>query len=85
MKLNVGYDFIRENAYVNVSVALDSKGTVVDYDKLEIKNPEMFKQEDKTVFYVGNNSNDESKPTPTVLQKAVVEDVLDINKDTNEL
>lgn len=84
MKLNVGYDFIRENAYVSVSVALDSKGTVVDYDKLEIKNPELFKQEDKKVFYVGNN-NDDTKPVSKVLQKAVVEDVLDINKDTNEL
>ena len=84
LKLNVGYDFIRENAYVNVSVALDSKGTVIDYDKLEIKNPDMFKPEDKKVFYVGNNSLKESD-NQTLLQRAVVEDVLDINKDLNEL
>lgn len=85
MKLNVGYDFIRENAYVNVSVGLDTKGTVVDYDKLEIKNPEMFKQEDKSVFYIGNSSDDKKT---TVLQNAVVEDVLDNNssgKDNDEL
>lgn len=85
MKLNVGYDVIRENAYVTVSVGLDSKGTVIDYDKLEIKNPEMFKPEDKTVFYVGDSNSDKSK-SPTILQRAVVEDVIfDMNKGSNGL
>lgn len=84
MKLNVGYDFIRENAYVNVSVGLDAKGTVVNYDKLEVKNPDMFQPEDKTVFYVGNSGN-ESEKSPTVLQRAVVEDVIEMGKGTNEL
>lgn len=75
LKLNFGYDVIRENAYVNFSVGLDPKGTVIDYDRLEIKNPENFKLEPKKTFYVGESKPEET--TPKVLQRAVVEEVID--------
>lgn len=85
MKLNIGYDFVRSRAYVNVAVGLDAKGTVVDYKKLEIKNPDLFQSEDKHVFYVGNDGLDSSKSV-SILQKAVVEDVVESDKKvTNEL
>lgn len=82
MKLNVGYDVIRENAYVNVSMGLDSKGTIVDYDKLEIKNPDMFKPTEKKVFYTGAQTNLKKQ---SILQQAVVEDILDNKKDSDDL
>lgn len=85
MKLNVGYDFVRSRAYINVAVGLDAKGTVVDYKKLEIKNPDLFQSEDKTVFYVGSNGLNSSKSV-SILQRAVVEDVVERDvKVTNEL
>ena len=81
LKMNVGYDVVRCNAYVNFSVALDSKGTVVDYDKLEIKNPENFMVDRKRTFYFGEPVEDK---TTKVLKQAVVEDIL-YNEDTDEL
>jgi len=39
LKLNLGYDFIRQNTYFGVSVAMSTKGTSIDYKKLEIQNP----------------------------------------------
>ena len=48
--LSLGYDFVRENAYFSVAVALDPKGTEVTYDKLEIKNADKLgrKKDDNT-------------------------------------
>ncbi len=42
LKLNVGYDFIRQNTYFGFSMAMNTKGSTIDYKKLEIKNPEQF-------------------------------------------
>ena len=41
-KVNLGYDFIRENTYFGLSMALVTKNSTVDYKKFEIKNPETF-------------------------------------------
>jgi len=41
-KVNLGYDFIRENSYFGVSMALVTKNSTVDYNRFEIKNPETF-------------------------------------------
>lgn len=56
LKLNIGYDFARENVYVTVGVALDPKGTEIKYDKLEIKNADNF----------GSKKDDTIKPPPTI-------------------
>lgn len=83
LKLNFGYDVIRQNAYINFSVGLDPKGTVIDYDKLEIKNPENFNIEKKQAFFV-----EDAKPevqTSKVLQRAVVEEITDDGGDEDEL
>jgi len=40
LRLNVGYDFVRERAYINVMSAMDMKGAKLSYDKMVIKNPE---------------------------------------------
>lgn len=74
LKLNVGYDVIRENAYVNFSLALDPKGTVINYDRLEIKNPENFKIQKDDTFYA-TDIKAESDNTNKILQKAVIEDI----------
>lgn len=73
LKLNVGYDVIRENAYVNFSVALDPKGTEIQYDRLEVKNPENFKAEEKKSYYEEEKKQVVQKPK--VLQQAIVEEI----------
>lgn len=37
-----GYDFTRERTYFGINVAFDPKGTKINYDRMEIKNPERF-------------------------------------------
>ncbi len=78
IKFSIGYDFIRENTRFMVEVMMDTKGTTLDYDRLEIKqdkkakksNDEDYKEEEKTDF--------QSSPKAPVLQRAVVEDVNNI-------
>jgi len=83
LKFNVGYDLVRENAYVNFSVALDPKGTQIDYDRLEVKNLDNFKAQPKKSYY-----EEEKNPTPQapkVLQRAVVEDITQTYSEDEEL
>ena len=40
LKINLGYDFVRQTTYFGFNVAFDTKGTTVTYKKMEIKNPE---------------------------------------------
>ncbi len=74
LRLNIGYDFVRENVYFMVDVALDPKGTEVKYDKLEIKNPDNLgkKKEDNTPR--PEPVYGRPKKTP-VLRNAIVEPV----------
>lgn len=83
LKLNIGYDLVRENAYVNFSVGLDPKGSVINYDKLEIKNPENFKLPPKNNYYVGD-ANQQPK-APVMLKRAVVEELNDLTEESDDL
>ena len=80
-KFNIGYDTIRENTFFTFEVMMDAKGTHIDYDKLEIKQNKKAKKEEEdkkaekketTVF-----QNPQKAP---VLQKAVVEDIKNIEE-----
>lgn len=39
-KISLGYDFVRQTTYFGFNVAFDTKGTTINYKKMEIKNPE---------------------------------------------
>lgn len=71
VKLNLGYDFVRENLYCTMQVMMDAKGAKVEYDTLEIKQDKKAKKEEK----VKDDSSFEPSTQPPVLQKAVVENV----------
>ncbi len=72
MKLNVGYDFVRENLYCTVEVMMDAKGTKVEYDSLEIKQDKKASNQAKPKK---SNSFESAPQQPKVLQRAVVEDI----------
>ncbi|MBE7713495.1 MAG: LPS-assembly protein LptD [Cyanobacteria bacterium SIG26] len=40
LKIRLGYDFVRRTTYFGFDVAFDTKGTSIDYGRMEIKNPE---------------------------------------------
>ena len=88
LKLNVGYDVIRENAYVNFSVALDPKDMQIDYDRMTIKNPENFNFKKKDGFFSVSNPPNEEKPdkkeTSGILKNAIVEEISDIEDNADE-
>ena len=88
LKLNVGYDVIRENAYVNFSVALDPKDMQIDYDRMTIKNPENFNFKKKDGFFAVSNPPNEEKPdkkeTSGILKNAIVEEISDIEDNSDE-
>lgn len=77
LKLNFGYDFVRQNAFINFVLALDPKGTTVDYEKMVIKNPENFtSQRNKNEeLYKAAHKYTKQEETNSVLTKAIVEDI----------
>ncbi len=73
VKINLGYDFIRENTFFTIEVMMDAKGTKIDYEKLEIKQDKKAKKKEE-IKDVDENEFKNSEKAP-VLQHAVVEDV----------
>ena len=79
LRLDVGYDFIREQAYVNVQTLMNAKGTKVSYDKLVIKNIDnCHTNTDDNSYESAGSKNNYDK----LLEYAVTED---ISEYANEL
>ena len=83
-KVNLGYDFMRQTTYFTIAMMLDTKGTTVEFDKMEIKNPERLGHSDKKK---DDNSVAFKSGTPKVsaskkLQYAEVIDIEDPNKES---
>ena len=81
-KINLGYDFMRQTTYFTVAMMIDTKGTTVEFDKMEIKNPERLgqsdrKKDDNVAFEQGSVN-----PVTKKLRYAVVIDIEDPNKES---
>ena len=83
LKVNLGYDFMRRTTYFTVAVMFDTKGTTVDFDRMEIKNPERLGRSDrkKDEEEIAFESSSVSKTKPK-LQYAEVIDIEDPNKES---
>ncbi len=55
IRLNIGYDTVRQQSFVTMAMHLDAKGSTVEYKKMTIKNPDTLGK-DKN----GNNSSQNS-------------------------
>lgn len=82
-KVNLGYDFMRKTTYFTVAMLIDTKGTTVEFDKMEIKNPERLGKSDR------KKENDDVafkqsavSPVAPKLQYAEVIDIEDPNKES---
>lgn len=69
IKLNVGYDTVRQQSFVTVALDLDAKGTVLEYNKMEIKNPDTL----------GKNKDGKNNPNNTFASSTQNED-LDVER-----
>lgn len=94
-KISLGYDFVRQTTYFGFNVAFDTKGTTVNYQKMEIKNPERLGKKDKKdeerklAFSSVNQQPEEvqvtskkAKTVPTVLKYAQVIEIEDPDKES---
>ena len=85
-KLNLGYDFIRQQTYFAFNIAMDMKGSNIDYKKMVIKNPDRIaRTNDKPVkliptFEEVHTAKFKKQPQP-VLKYAEVIDIEDPNKE----
>lgn len=58
VKLNIGYDTVRQQSFVTMAMHLDAKGSTVEYKKMVIKNPDTLgKKKD------GDNKQQSFSPT----------------------
>ena len=85
-KLNLGYDFIRQQTYFAFNVAMDMKGSNIEYKKMEIKNPDRIaRTNDKAVKLVPTfeevHAAKFKKQSQPVLKYAEVIDIEDPNKE----
>lgn len=46
-KVSFGYDFMREQTYFTIALALDTKGSSVEYDRMEIRHPNKLGKDKK--------------------------------------
>lgn len=47
VKLNIGYDTVRQQSFVTMAMHLDAKGSTIEYKKMVIKNPETLAKSTK--------------------------------------
>ncbi len=80
LKFNLGYDIMRKTTYFTVSMLFDPKGTTVEFDRMEIKNPEKFGKSDDKKDDVAFQKSDNS--VVRKLQYAQVIDIEDPNKES---
>lgn len=80
-KVNLGYDIMRRMTYFTVALLLDTKDTVVNFDKMEIKNPEMLGRAEKEDDNVAFKQADNTPKVKKNLQYAQVIDIEDPDKE----
>lgn len=98
LKIRLGYDFVRQTTYFGFDVAFDTKGTTIEYGRMEIKNPERLgkrqeREERKVAFAPAKKQNQEVKMSsrkereevnvkPAVLKYAQIIEIEDPDKET---
>lgn len=80
-KLSLGYDFIRNRTYFGVLVDLDAKGSSVEFDRMEIKNPDRLSKPKDEEELITFEKADETVVKPKQLQYATVIELEDPDKE----
>ena len=84
-KVNFGYDWVRRQTYFAFIIAMDTKGSSIEFDKMEIKNPDRLarsRDEDVElkVFDYGQNSINTKVPSKKMMYAEVI-DIEDPDKE----
>jgi len=82
VKVSLGYDVMRRQTYFTVALALDLKGSSLEYEKMEIKNPDRLsvseKKDEKLVLFEVEERTNIAKPK---MKYAEVIEIEDPNKE----
>lgn len=100
IKIRLGYDFVRRSTYFGFDLAFDTKGTTINYKRMEIKNPERLGRTDKNARKLAFSpaslkmeedtkrafafGTSKGKQKPRVLNHAQVIEIEDPDKETVE-
>ena len=81
----IGYDWVRQQTYFAFVIAMDTKGSSVEFDRMEIKHPDRLaksNQEDVElkVYDVENSSLDNKKSQKKMMYAEVI-DIEDPDKE----
>lgn len=80
-KLSLGYDFMREQTYFMLAMALDMKGSSIEYEKMEIKHPDKLGKDEKQYVKEITFENAEENVKPSKRVYAQVIEIEDPNKE----
>lgn len=81
LKFSLGYDFIRKNTYFNITLALDTKGSSIEYDRMEIEHPEKMGGSGKKYVQPVSFPEDYPPSRPVKRQFAQVINIEDPNRE----
>ena len=84
-KVNLGYDWVRRQTYFSFILAMDTKGSSIEFDKMEIKNPDrLAKSNEEDVelkVFDTENGYDGAKTPPKKMMYAEVINIEDPDKE----
>ena len=83
-KLNLGYDWVRRQTYFAFCIAMDTKGSSVEFERMEIKHPDRLaksNQENVELKVFDTENTVDSKPVAKKMMYAEVIDIEDPNRE----
>lgn len=83
LKFSIGYDWVREQTYFSILIAMDTKGSSISYDRMIIKNPDRLAKsnEEPVELKVFDNDGVQVKTAPKKMLYAEVIDIEDPDKE----
>lgn len=94
VRINIGYDTIRQQSFVTMALHLDTKGSSIEYNKMVIKNPDTLGKSNKGPNKNPSgdaNSHDVGDFTPAINEDGTVKEieekaeVINISQEVDEL
>lgn len=80
-KVNVGYDWVRQQTYFSVVINMDTKGSSIDYEKMIIKNPDRLSKNNEEKVELKVFDDNQISVTPKKMMYAEVIDIEDPDKE----
>lgn len=81
LKFNIGYDWVREHTYFGIVVAMDTKGSGIEYDKMVIKHPERLAKNNEEPVELKVFDGNQTTTAPKRMMYAEVIDIEDPDRE----